>query len=111
MEKVLRLSFNTLNDAFKILEVLSYFGDDLNTLDILHELEERGIEITPSPRNALLFHLGAVSCCKLGKEDEARRQWKTALQFSPGFNLADGNLKDMDNKVGNRHAPWAYTIN
>ena len=110
-EKLKRFLPDTLDEAIKIAEALSYLGDDLGVLEIMHTIEKRGEVVNPGSEGALLMHLAAVSFYRTGKEDEARRHWKEALQLSPDFNLAAGNLEDLNKKVGERHAPWTYTIN
>jgi len=92
-ERIIHFSPDTFDNAIKIVEALSYLGDDLGVLNIMHNLEQRNVEIRPDSRGALLLHLAAVSYYRTGKESEARQLWKKALQFSPGFNLAAENLR------------------
>lgn len=92
----------------KKAEALSYLGDDAAVLDALHGYERSAHELKlPRP---LLYHLAAVAACRLGREDEARGYWKKALREMPGLGLARANIADLDQPIGERHAPWAFDI-
>lgn len=99
----------------KKAEALSFMGDDKGVLEVFRQAEQ--IDEPQSPTSdGLLYHLVAVSVMRLGKtgdeesEQQARRYWKQALKFRPGFRSAQQNLADLDHPVGERHAPWPFPL-
>ena len=93
----------------KQAEALSFLGDDQGVLAALEGATRTG-ELEQSSNAALLYHLAAVAALRLGQEAEARRAWQQALHRSPGLELAQANLADLHQPVGERHAPWAYSL-
>jgi tetratricopeptide (TPR) repeat protein len=92
----------------KKAEALSHLGDDSGVLDVLRAFKQTGKEA--GPHEALLHHLAAVAAYRLGREGEAREHWKEALRQMPGLGLARDNIDDLDQPVGQRHGPWAFSI-
>lgn len=90
----------------KKVEALSYLGDDRGVLDALEAAEQERAEFRTG--DPMLYHLGAVAAMRLGQEKEARRYWKRALELAPGLEVAEENLEDLDNPVGEQHAPWPF---
>ncbi|MBW4652126.1 MAG: tetratricopeptide repeat protein [Kaiparowitsia implicata GSE-PSE-MK54-09C] len=88
----------------KRVEGLSYLADDASIVEVLNQAEADGVE--DSPAGALFFHLTAVALARTGDETRALKQWKTALQRSPGMTLAQENLSDVRRPVGQRHGAW-----
>jgi tetratricopeptide (TPR) repeat protein len=93
----------------KRAEALSYLGDDQGVLDAFHGAEQAGLK-EANPNQAYLYHLAAVAAYRLGRENEAHRYWKKTLKLLPGFSLAQANLDDLRQPVGQRHAPWPYSF-
>jgi tetratricopeptide (TPR) repeat protein len=92
----------------KKAEALAYLSDDQGVVEAW-----RGAgagQAGPEMGSALLNHLAAVSLWRLGQEDEARRVWQDVVRRHPGFDLAQANLADLRKPVGERHAPWPFTI-
>lgn len=92
----------------KIMEAFTYLGDDEAVLSAYRQALESGDDT--STGNPYTHHLAAVAAMRLGREEEARRCWETALKLAPGFDLAIRNLHDLDRPVGERNAPWAYGL-
>jgi tetratricopeptide (TPR) repeat protein len=92
--------------SVKKVEALSYLGDDRGVLDALSEAEHAGKREGPS--DGYLYHLAAVAALRQGDENEARRCWKTAIEWMPGLEAARANLADLDRPTGERHAPWPF---
>jgi tetratricopeptide (TPR) repeat protein len=93
----------------KKAEALSFLGDDQGVLAAWEGARLAGEDNLPS-HGALLVHLAAVAACRLGREDEGRRLWQTALRRQPSLDLARANLDDFERPPGQRHAPWPFTI-
>jgi len=93
----------------KKAEALSYVGDDEGVLAAFNEAERAG-HLEPPFASPVLYHLAAVAAMRLGQEDQARRYWKQALKLSPGLELARDNLADLRKPVGERHAPWPFSL-
>jgi tetratricopeptide (TPR) repeat protein len=92
----------------KKVEGLSYLGDDAGILEIYEQAKDADdLNIT----SALFHHLVAVAMERSGQSKQAKEAWKRALKRSPGFNLAQANLDDLQQPVGQRHAPWAFSLN
>ncbi len=90
----------------KKAESLSFLGDDQGVLDAFHAAERDGKPyVWP-----LLCHLAAVAALRQGREDEARRQWRRALELAPWLHVARDNLEDLDMPIGERHAPWPFGL-
>jgi tetratricopeptide (TPR) repeat protein len=92
----------------KKAEALCYLGDDEGVLDAFGAARRsRPLKL---PDDALLYHLAAVAAMRLGREKEARKYWKRALELSPGFDFAQDNLDDLEQPVGERNGPWSYSV-
>jgi tetratricopeptide (TPR) repeat protein len=95
--------------GLKKAEALSYLGDDQGVLDAFaadqRMLADGGFEDLADPT---LFHLAAVAHLRLGHETDARLLWERALRKAPGFTLAENNLDELHDPVGERHAPWPF---
>src|SRR5262249_49908325 len=94
----------------KKAETLSYLGDDQALLDLWQDFQTSA---GPGERHVspIFLHLVAVAALRLGREKEARRHWGLALRRQPGFSPARANLEDLRKPVGERHAPWPFTLN
>jgi tetratricopeptide (TPR) repeat protein len=106
----LRAVNSTYTDSWtKKAEAFSYLGDDQAVLDALRGYEQAGKEGGPES-TALLYHLAGVAAYRLDREDEARDHWRQALRHAPGFDLTRSNLDDLDRPVGERNAPWPFSL-
>jgi tetratricopeptide (TPR) repeat protein len=94
----------------KKVEALSFLGDDQGIMDVYTEAERAGQEGGGMIR-PMSLHLAAVAAWRLGREKEARKLWQEALKLAPGLELAARNLEDLRKPVGERHAPWPFTLN
>lgn len=94
----------------KKVEGLSCLGDDQGILDVFEQAKASGDVKPSSPTSPMFYHLVAVAMMRLGQPAAARRQWQQALQRSPNFSLAQANLDDLKQPVGQRHAPWAFDL-
>jgi tetratricopeptide (TPR) repeat protein len=92
----------------KKAETFSYLGDDQAVLETFQNAETAG---ALEDANPFLYHLTAVAALRLGQEDRARELWKRCLKASPGFELAEANLDDLQKPVGERNGPWAFPLN
>ncbi len=90
----------------KKAESLTFLGDDQGVLDAFHAAERDG-EPYVWP---LLCHLAAVVALRQGREDEARRHWRRALELAPWLHIARDNLADLDKPIGERNAPWPFGL-
>jgi tetratricopeptide (TPR) repeat protein len=91
--------------AGKQAEALTLIGDDAGVLAVVEKAGR--LESGPdADSQALLHHLAAVARLHQGDERAARDQWQAALQAMPGFQPARGNLDDLKQPIGKRHAPW-----
>lgn len=89
----------------KKAEAFSCLRDDEAVLEALRGAQESGRGASPS-EEAFLSHLAAVAAYRLGREDEARELWRDSLRRSPGFQLTEENLADLDEPPEEQHAPW-----
>jgi tetratricopeptide (TPR) repeat protein len=94
----------------KKAEALAYFGDDQALLD-LWQAFQASMRPEERPASPIFLHLVAVAAFRLGREKEARRHWSLVLRRQPGFTPARANLDDLRKPVGERHAPWPFTLN
>jgi tetratricopeptide (TPR) repeat protein len=93
----------------KILETLSYLGDDAGVLETYRQAQEdKGDSALEEP---ITHHLAGVAAMRLGQEDDARRYWKEALKLDPDFDLTKDNLTNLKQPLGERDTAWAYTLN
>ena len=101
---------STNPDAWtKKAEALTYLGDDQGVLEAFEGAERMGEGGQPQDR-ALLYHLAAVAALRRGDEAQARQRWQRALKPSPGMDLAQENLADLRQPIGQRHAPWPFSF-
>lgn len=91
----------------KKAEAFSYLGDDeavLAAFQAAQATDQAGL----ASGDPMLWHLAAVALSRLGRENEARRQWRQLLQRWPDFTLAQDNLDDLKRPVGERQGPWPF---
>jgi tetratricopeptide (TPR) repeat protein len=87
----------------KKMEGFSFLGDDQSIVEVFQQAEKEGdLEIA----SAMFFHLAGVAFARLGQPSEARKQWKKALEISPGFELARSNLDNLNRMTG--EPAWAF---
>jgi tetratricopeptide (TPR) repeat protein len=91
----------------KKAEALAYLADYAGLLDLYQQARE--VDKTVE-ENAMFLHLVAVAMYNQGQERRARRLWRQALKVEPAFDLARQNLDDLDQPIGERNAPWAFSI-
>ncbi|MGH9751708.1 MAG: tetratricopeptide repeat protein [Blastocatellia bacterium] len=93
---------------WKKIEALSYLGDDDGVVAVFNQARESAhrdaLKHTPE-----VFHLTAVAEMRLGNEEGARKLWRQTLEISPGSELAQANLEDLNKPVAERHAPWPFS--
>lgn len=93
----------------KKMEAFAVLGDDVTVLDCFRQAEQTGDLALPTA-DPFIFHLAAASEAQLGQEKEAQQYWKRALEVSPHFQLAEDNLADLRQPLGQRHGAWAYSL-
>lgn len=106
-ERLRRLESQKMDVWVKKAEAASILGDDAAALDAFNGAERAGDLDMPAV-GGFLYHLAAVAAMRQGNETQARHYWKQALDLSPGLDLAQANLNDLNKPVGERHAPWAF---
>ncbi len=97
----------------KTAEALTYLRDDEGVLAALRGAEKAGAEAGNRglfTYDGLLYHLAAVAALRLGREVEARRLWRQALDVAPALDIARESLADLSKPVGERHAPWPFSL-
>ncbi len=93
--------------AVKQAEALAWLGDDAGVLAVF-EQGRNLVGMREGHDDALLDHLAAVAAYRLGREEEARGYWQSALRAVPHFEPARQNLDDLRLPIGQRNAPWSY---
>jgi tetratricopeptide (TPR) repeat protein len=99
-----------VDGGLKKAEALSYLGDDAGVLAVFQQAE-RADKDEATLHRGMLWHLAAVAAMRLGREADAKRYWERASKIEPGLQFAKDNLGDLRRPVGERNAPWAYTLN
>ena len=94
----------------KKAETFGYLGDDQGVLDAFDEAKRVGYLKAKTPDVALMYHLAGVAHARQGRMSEARAHWRRALRIMPDLALPAGNLEDAKKPVGERHGPWAFTV-
>ena len=94
----------------KILETLSFLGDDAGVEEMARRARESG-QLSGDHLAAYAEHLAGVAAYRQGREADARRHWQTALGHRPGFHLAQANLDDLRQPAAKRHAAWPFDFN
>ncbi len=89
----------------KRAEALALLGDDQGQLNNLAAAEATGQALNP-----LLYHLAAVATYRLGNEARAKQLWQKTLELDPTLSVAQANLNDLKQPVGERHAAWPYSF-
>lgn len=89
----------------KKAEALCFIGDDEGTISLLEEARRAKAQ---DELNENFYHWMAVSAYRLGREREARRCWKKALEINPNFSLTTENLDELKKPANERNTPWAF---
>ena len=84
-------------------------GDDRALLE-LYALAKSAGALKPPEASPLFMHLAAVAHWYQGKEKDARRLWRKALDLQPGYDLAQQQLDDLVLPVDQRNGPWAFPL-
>ncbi len=93
--------------VLKLLELLSFLGDDEAVLEVAG-LSERLNEVGTEHRS-IAGQYKAVALFRLDRRDEAIANWQLSQKELPGYSLPSENLADLRQpKQG--HAPWALPI-
>jgi Flp pilus assembly protein TadD len=96
--------------ALKWMEVASHLGEDMGILEAFEDLERKRILEDMGPQAAYLYHLAATAWVRQNKIAKGQALWKKALDLLPEFELAQGNLADLDRPVSERNGPYAHTF-
>ena len=91
----------------KIIETLSFLGDDKGVLAVYESALQGEDDALESP---MPHHQAGAAALRLGQEEEAHRYWKEALKHDAHFSLTRENLADLKLPVGERNAPWAFSF-
>lgn len=94
----------------KKAEALSFLGDDQGVLDAFQGAQQAGVSDS-AEMNPLLYHLAGVAAMRLRQDKQARQYWQQALKLDSRFQLAQENLDDSQQLMGQRHAPWPFNLN
>jgi tetratricopeptide (TPR) repeat protein len=107
-ERLKSLGPRTLSAWAKAAETLSVLGDSAGVLKVFEQAQAKLTEFGPPCSDAaLLVHFAAAAHMERGDEAEARRLWQQALEWFPGSEFAKGNLRDLQDPVGERYGSWA----
>ena len=98
-----------LDAEVKQIEALAMLGDDAGILEIFARAEQRGNLKEPFAV-PLVFHAAGVAALRQGDEKRAKKLWQRALAIAPTFEISRANLDDLKNPIGERHAPWTFTL-
>ncbi len=108
-EQLKAVSSDAPDRWLKQAEALAYLGDDEGVLAAFAGAQRAGL-LKPPFEEPLLYHLAAVAALRLGRDAEARRHWQRAIKLAPDFAEVAGNLADLRQPVGHRHAPWPFNL-
>jgi len=107
-ERLKALGSRTLAAWSKAAETLSVLGDSAGVLNVFEQAQTKVTEFGPPCSDAaVLYHFAAAAHMERGDEAEARRLWQEALNWFPGSEFAKGNLRDLQDPVGERYGSWA----
>lgn len=93
----------------KQVEALAMLGDDADILKIFERAEESGTLKEPFAE-PFLFHAAGAAAMRQGDERRAKKLWSRALEIAPTFHISRDNLDDLKKPIGERHAPWFFTL-
>jgi len=88
----------------KLIETLSYLGDDAEIVSIYKRKVTGKLESTLP----IIRHLIAVALARTGDRKTAEKLWKAALKDDPDLLIAEDNLADLKNRVGKQNGAWAF---
>jgi Flp pilus assembly protein TadD len=108
LNKLLKMESEHPEFLLKVVETLSYFGDNKTILEIADRLKAE--ESFYDREQPMFYHLVAVAALREGRETEARQYWQKSLDLSPHNELVSSNLRDANRPISDRHAPWPFPI-
>ena len=91
----------------KLAEAFSILGDHEAVLSLVDQAKKEN-ELEPPYIDDFFYHLAGAAAMHLGREKDARRFWKTALEINPRFSWTTENLADLDKPPAERNGPWAF---
>jgi tetratricopeptide (TPR) repeat protein len=94
----------------KKAEPFAIMGDDQAVLE-LYKKAKAAKALEPPDTSPLFFHMAAVAYWQQGNDKEARRLWQKALDLQPGFDLAQQQLKDLEQPPARRNGVFAFSLN
>lgn len=99
--------------TYKILEALAFLGDDEGVLQVFHREfpDDETLEDNITEEiDAECCHLAAVAYMRQENEEQAERFWELCLRVKENDREALSNLMQLENEVGERDAPWPFTL-
>jgi len=110
LEKLDVFAIKNLDQAIKYDDALVFQGNFKKIVELYNLVEKKSWIENIEPKHVIFLHMSAVGFYRLENEDQARKLWIHAIHVSPDFRYASDNLRDLNNAVGDRHAPWIYPL-
>lgn len=93
--------------ALKVIEALTYFGDDAAVIDT-YTAFAKGKKLEDIPD--IILHLAAVAYAHKGNDKQARKLWEAALNQDPDDMLVLHNLSNLRLPAHERYAAWPFSL-
>ncbi|BDA72344.1 hypothetical protein ACCM5_27436 [Calothrix sp. PCC 7716] len=93
----------------KKAETFSYLGMDEEIVELFEQVKAKG-ELREASVTGYFPHFVAAALARLGRVEEARKLWREAAKATQASEIAQANLDDLKQPVGQRHAPWALPL-
>lgn len=93
----------------KKAEAFSYLGMNEEIIELFEQVKAKG-ELREASVTGYFPHFVAAALVRKGRVDEARKLWREVAKATQASEIAQANLDDLMQPVGQHHAPWALPL-
>jgi len=94
----------------KVVEGLAYLGDYPAIVRLFEQTKMKPSDGPEDPQLAMLYHLAGVAYAHQGNDKRAKQLWQQALKVTPDYDIAQDNLDNLKQPVGERVRAFPFSL-